>query len=121
MVRENCRARPAVVVLKQRMGDGRESSLGLCNHCASAMGMNAAVGYLEGLLGQMMGSRTKRESILTQLSERAQQVLEHAARLTLQWGYERIRVEHLLLALSQKVPEIRSALEAEGTEVDEYE
>ncbi|WNG48207.1 ATP-dependent Clp protease ATP-binding subunit [Archangium minus] len=123
MVCENCRARPAVVFLKQRMGDGRENTLSLCNHCASAVARgegNMPFG-LEGLLAQMMGSRPKRENILAQLSELAQQVLEHSARLTLEWGYDRIRIEHLLLALIQKVPEIRLALEAEGTDVEEYE
>ncbi len=124
MVCENCQARPAVVFLKQRMADGPERSLGLCNHCASAMGMDSrtgAFGSLEGLFAQLTGPRARRENILAQLSETAQQVLEHAARLTLEWGYDRIRIEHLLLALSQKVPEIRAALEEEGTDVEEYE
>ncbi|PTL83219.1 ATP-dependent Clp protease ATP-binding subunit [Vitiosangium sp. GDMCC 1.1324] len=123
MVCENCRVRPAVVFLKQQMVDGRESTLGLCNHCASAMSVGAGAGPLglEGLLAQMMGPRPKRENLLAQLSEQAQQVLEHAARLSLEWGSERIRNEHLLLALIQKVPEIRSLLEEEGTDVEEYE
>jgi ATP-dependent Clp protease ATP-binding subunit ClpC len=113
-----------VVFLKRGMEDGEESTLGLCNHCASAMSLEGGTGpfgALEGLFAQMMGARSKRENILSQLSELAQQVLEHAGRLTLDWGYDRIRIEHLLLALSQKVPEIRAALEAEGTDVTEYE
>ncbi len=122
MVCENCQARPAVVFLKQERAEGR--TLGLCNHCASAMGMDAgpgSSGSLESLFAQMSGSRSRRENILSQLSELAQQVLEHAGRLTLEWGYERIRIEHLLLALSEKVSEIRLALELEGTDMDEYE
>ncbi|HEY0092952.1 MAG TPA: ATP-dependent Clp protease ATP-binding subunit, partial [Archangium sp.] len=115
-------ARPAVVFLKEERAEGR--TLGLCNHCASAMGMDAepgSAGSLESLFAQMSGSRSRRENILSQLSEMAQQVLEHAGRLTLEWGYERIRIEHLLLALSEKVSEIRLALELEGTDMDEYE
>ncbi len=113
MVCENCRARPAVVFFKQPGGEGRDSTLSLCNHCASAMGMGleggaVPFGALEGLLAQMMGPRPRREHLLSQLSELAQQVLEHSGRLTLEWGYERIRIEHLLLALTQMVPEIRS-------------
>src|SRR4051794_13161058 len=99
MVCENCRARPAVVFLKRQLSDGQESTLSLCNHCASAMGMGAEAVSLEGLLAQMRGSRPRRENLLAQLSELARQVLEHAARLTLAWGYERIHIEHLLLAL----------------------
>jgi ATP-dependent Clp protease ATP-binding subunit ClpC len=125
MLCENCRSRPAVVFLKQETGDEREgSTLSLCNHCASAMGLDATGAMplgLEGLLTQMMGPRPRRENLLAQLSELAQQVLEHSGRLTLEWGYERIRIEHLLLALIEKVPDIRAALEAEGTDVEEYE
>ncbi len=124
MLCENCRARPAVMFFKQEAGGGRENSLGLCNHCASAMNREAGPGTsgsLESLLAQMMGPRSKRENLLAQLSELAQQVLEHAARLTLEWGYERIRIEHLLLALIHKDPDIRVALEMEGTDVAEYE
>jgi ATP-dependent Clp protease ATP-binding subunit ClpC len=124
MLCENCRARPAVVFFKQQPGEGRESTLGLCNHCASAMKLEQGSlpsGSLESLFAQMTGPRARRENILAQMSELAQQVLEHAARLTLEWGYERIRIEHLLLALIHKVPDIRVALEMEGTDVAEYE
>ncbi|WP_235217112.1 ATP-dependent Clp protease ATP-binding subunit [Archangium violaceum] len=124
MLCENCRARPAVVFFKQQSDEGREGSLSLCNHCASAMNMapgSMPFGSLESLMAQMMGPRARRENILSQLSELAQQVLEHAARLTLEWGNERIRIEHLLLALIHKVPDIRVALEMEGTDVAEYE
>ncbi|HEX5750230.1 MAG TPA: ATP-dependent Clp protease ATP-binding subunit [Archangium sp.] len=124
MLCENCRARPAVVFFKQQSGEGREDTLGLCNHCASAMNVEPGSlpsGSLESLFAQMMGPRARRENILAQMSELAQQVLEHAARLTLEWGYERIRTEHLLLALIHKVPDIRVALEMEGTDVAEYE
>ncbi|HEX8824712.1 MAG TPA: ATP-dependent Clp protease ATP-binding subunit [Archangium sp.] len=126
MMCENCRARLAVVFLKQRMADGREDSLGLCNHCASAMDVDVDTGTvssssLEGLFAQLQGSRSRRENILGQLTESAQEALEHAARLTLEWGYERISTEHLLLALCQKVPDIQTALEMEGTDVEEYE
>ncbi|AKJ08140.1 ATP-dependent Clp protease ATP-binding subunit ClpC [Archangium gephyra] len=124
MLCENCRARPAVVFFKQQSGEARESTLGLCNHCASDMNLEPGVlpsGSLESLFAQMTGPRARRENILAQLSELAQQVLEHAARLTLEWGYERIRIEHLLLALIHKVPDIRVALEMEGTDVAEYE
>ncbi|HSP80670.1 MAG TPA: ATP-dependent Clp protease ATP-binding subunit, partial [Myxococcaceae bacterium] len=125
MVCENCRARPAVVFL-ERQAEGQKATLRLCNHCASAMGLGmegaaGPFGTLESLMAQMMGSRPKRENILFQLSEMAQQVLEHSARLTLEWGYERIRIEHLLLALLERVPEIREALQAAGAPVEEYE
>ncbi|HLM46609.1 MAG TPA: Clp protease N-terminal domain-containing protein, partial [Myxococcaceae bacterium] len=122
MMCENCQARLAVVFLKQQLEDGKEHSLSLCNHCASAMDAGSMpFGSLEGLFARMSGPRARRENVLAQLSEQAQEVLEHSARLTLEWGYERISLEHLLLALCQKVPDIRVALEMEGTDVDEYE
>ncbi|WP_199723861.1 ATP-dependent Clp protease ATP-binding subunit [Citreicoccus inhibens] len=127
MLCENCRSRPAVVILKQRAG-GREATLNLCNHCASAMGMNSGslgpngFGGLESLVEQMMGPRPRgRESLLAQLSEMAQQVLENAARLTLEWGYERMRSEHLLLSILRNVPELRELLKSMGAPVDSYE
>ncbi len=122
MMCENCQARLAVVFLKQQLEDGKEHSLSLCNHCASAMDAGGMpFGSLEGLFARMNGPRARRENVLAQLSEQAQEVLEHSARLTLEWGYERISLEHLLLALCQKVPDIRVALEMEGTDVEEYE
>jgi ATP-dependent Clp protease ATP-binding subunit ClpC len=116
VVCENCRARPAVIFL--------DHDRGVCNPCSVALGLDLRgpiPDSLENLFAQLMGPQPRRENPLAQLSEMAQQVMEHAARLTLDWGYERIRIEHLLLALTQKVPEIRSALEAEGTDVEEYE
>ncbi|XXF80452.1 ATP-dependent Clp protease ATP-binding subunit [Myxococcaceae bacterium GXIMD 01537] len=96
-------------------------ALSLCNHCASAMGMGAGVGSLESLLEQMPGTRPRgRESLLSQLSAQSQQAMEDAARETLAWGYERIRVEHLLLALLRRAPELRESLRTAGIPVDSY-
>ncbi|MCP3103860.1 AAA family ATPase [Myxococcus sp. K15C18031901] len=125
MVCQNCRSRPAAVVFKKRV-NGQEATLNLCNHCASAMGMSLegsdGLGSLESLVEQMMGPRPRsRENLLAQLSEMAQQVLERAARMTLDSGYERMRIEHLLLSLLHSVPELRETLKQAGAPVDEFE
>nr|BDT36006.1 ATP-dependent Clp protease ATP-binding subunit [Myxococcus sp. MH1] len=125
MLCQNCGTRPAAVQLKKRM-EGQETTLQLCNHCASAMGVGLSgangFGSLESLVEQLMGPRPRsRENLLTQLSEMAQQVLERAARMTLDSGYERMRIEHLLLSLLHSVPELREALKHLGAPVDEFE
>ncbi|WP_163862662.1 ATP-dependent Clp protease ATP-binding subunit [Myxococcus eversor] len=125
MLCQNCRTRPAAVMLKKRM-NGQETTLNFCNHCASAMGVGLGdangFGSLESLVEQMMGPRPRgRENLLTQLSEMAQQVLERAARMTLDSGYERMRIEHLLLSLMHSVPELRESLKHAGAPVDEFE
>ena len=117
--------RPAAVFLQQRK-DGQESTLSLCNHCASAAGVGAAgggasFGSLESLLERLMGPRPRKDNLLSQLSEMAQQVIERAARVALDWGHERILPEFVLLSLLQYVPEVREALQKSGAPVDEFE
>ncbi len=123
MLCQNCGQRPATVFLQQR-SDGQEQTLNLCNHCASAMDLGAAapMGTLESLFEQIFGPRPRgRENLLSRLSEPAQQIIQTAARLCLDWGHDRITTEFLLLALLRDVPELRDALAAAGVPVDEFE
>ena len=125
MTCENCGQRPATVLLQRRF-DGGEQVLRLCHHCASAMsaadGAGAGFGALESLLEQWLGPRLRAgDNLLAQLSEAAQGVLQRAAQITLEWGYDRILTEFLLLALVQEVPEIRERLQQDGIPVEEYE
>lgn len=121
---ENCGQRPAAVLL-QRTIDGEQTEVHLCNHCASALaaGIGAGdggLGSLESMLERMLGPRPRRASLLGQLSEQAQHVLERAARLSVEWGHDRMLPEFLLLALLEDVPELRRQLEEAGVAVDEY-
>jgi ATP-dependent Clp protease ATP-binding subunit ClpC len=76
---------------------------------------------LEGLLERLFGPRSRgRESMLAQLSELAQVVIERAARRASEWGHTRVGPEFLLLALLQEVPEAREALAELGVRVEEY-
>jgi ATP-dependent Clp protease ATP-binding subunit ClpC len=127
MLCQNCGLRPAAVFLQQRT-DGQERTLDLCNHCASAMELASNLdsaapgGTLESMIEQIFGPRPRgRENLLSRLSEAAQQVIQTAARLGLDWGYDRITTEFLLLALLKDAPEIRAALQAANVPVDDYE
>ncbi|HYG67770.1 MAG TPA: AAA family ATPase, partial [Anaeromyxobacteraceae bacterium] len=123
---DNCHERPAVVQVTQR-ADGTTSRMNLCNHCASAMsagigplaGFGSVEGLLEGLLGQPRLHR--RENVLSQLSEMAQAVLQAAAERALSWGQPHVGPEFLLLAMLERIPELREQLRASGVPVEAYE
>ncbi len=121
---ENCGQRPAAVFMRQR-AQGREQSLSLCNHCASAMNAGMEGGpfaTLEGILESWMGPRSRaKDNLLSQLSEASQSVLQRASQLTLEWGYERMTNEFLLLAIVDVVPEMRDLLSQSKVPVGDYE
>ncbi|MGA9525336.1 MAG: ATP-dependent Clp protease ATP-binding subunit [Myxococcaceae bacterium] len=121
---ENCGQRPAVVFMRQRV-QGRERTVTLCNHCASALNAGMEGGpsaTLEGMFESWMGPRPRsRDNLLSQLSEAAQGVLQRASQITVQWGHDRLRTEFLLLALLEQVPEMRELLVQARVPVDDYE
>ncbi len=121
---ENCGQRPAVVFMRQRV-QGRERTLTLCNHCASALNAGMEGGpfaTLEGIFESWMGPRPRsRDNLLAQLSEAAQGALQRASQITLQWGHDRMGTEFLLLALLEQVPELRDLLSRSKVPVDDYE
>jgi ATP-dependent Clp protease ATP-binding subunit ClpC len=126
MLCDNCRSRPAVVLFQQRV-DGSTAEMRLCHHCAGALGAPTGsaeagpFGTLESLVEGLMGPRHRGpHHVLSQLSELAQQALMRAARLTLEWGHERIHTEFLLLALLEASPELREALGEAGLEVEDF-
>ncbi|HEY9723870.1 MAG TPA: Clp protease N-terminal domain-containing protein, partial [Oscillatoriaceae cyanobacterium] len=92
MLCDECRRYPATMEFRRSV-DGRHEIRQLCRRCAEG-----AVEQAEP--PELFSNPRRRAGVLARLSEDAEDVMQSAARLALEWGYDRLGAEMVLAALA---------------------